>query len=79
MADKPTPVRSISDLFTRLGGATEISRVLCLPMKTVAAWKTRDLIPAEHWPGLVKMAAKQCDPPALVTIESLHTLCYGKG
>lgn len=49
---------SIDQIFTRLGGVGTVATLLDAPLGTVSAWKTRNSIPAEYWPSLIKVAGK---------------------
>lgn len=57
-ANQP-PLSSIKDLFTHFGGGPGMAKLMGMSIATVGAWRTRDRIPVEHWPALMKKCKKK--------------------
>lgn len=44
------------DIIDGFGGTAALARALNLPLGTVAAWKSRNSIPSDHWAEIVDAA-----------------------
>lgn len=47
------------DIIDQLGGVTELSRQLGIPLTTVSSWGLKNSIPAWRQPTLLELAAKR--------------------
>lgn len=65
-------VGSFTDLIDKLGGYLRLSEALGLPRGTVSAMRTRNSIPPEQWPAVVREAQRQ--GLVDITVESLAEL-----
>jgi hypothetical protein len=60
----------VSHIIDHLGGPRRVASGLAVPLGTVAAWKHRESIPAEHWLALSKINSPE---GAAITLEALAT------
>lgn len=48
-----------SNIIDQLGGLTEVSRQLSVPVTTVSSWKGRNVIPEWRQPALLRLAIEK--------------------
>lgn len=69
-------MKTTSQIVDELGGSTALAAALSLPATTVASWKSRASIPAQHWPALIARA-KAMNVKG-VSLEVLAKLAVGR-
>jgi|tagenome__1003787_1003787.scaffolds.fasta_scaffold20551961_2 antitoxin CcdA len=66
-------MKRVAELIDALGGHRRLAEALRVPAGTVSAWKSRGVIPARAWTGVVAAARKeQVDGVTLETLAELH-------
>lgn len=66
-------VKSIPDLFRRLGGNAGVADALGVSPNTAGSWRKRLSIPVEHWPAIMAAAARKglvLDADALLSLHA---------
>lgn len=54
-----TEIRSVPELFDRLGGPAAVARLIGKPASTASEMKRRRSIPVEYWPVIINAGAAQ--------------------
>lgn len=65
-------MKTVTDLMNKFGGYRELAVALDTPSPTVAAWKHRGVIPAQHFPAIVAKAKER--KIRGISLESLYRL-----
>lgn len=68
-----TEIRSVPELFDRLGGPAAVARLIGKPASTASEMKRRGSIPVEYWPTIIGAAvSKEIDLSAEKMLQLHH-------
>ena len=68
-------MKTAAEIINALDGSTTVSALLNVPMTTIASWKARNSIPAQHWTAIIRLMQARGKK---VTLEQLAKLREAK-